>query len=137
MNSSETTPDDARGHFWSVVKECLVQFHQRQPGAARAQVKQFRKKVDNLPAEQMELYYHSEPFDVACRLAKHPLSVKAYLTRYLEIRDEGGVSGSHSQPHPGPRDTGGITLDDIRAVKQLADKIGAEKVKHLAQVLAK
>jgi hypothetical protein len=30
-----------------------------------------------------------------------------------------------------------ITLDDIRAVKALADKIGAEKVKALAGVLGK
>jgi hypothetical protein len=32
---------------------------------------------------------------------------------------------------------GDITLDDIRAVKALADKIGAEKVKELAMVLGK
>jgi len=32
---------------------------------------------------------------------------------------------------------GDITLDDIRAVKALADKIGAEKVKELAMVLAR
>ena len=31
----------------------------------------------------------------------------------------------------------GISLDDIQAVKNLADKLGAEKVKQLAQVLAK
>jgi hypothetical protein len=33
--------------------------------------------------------------------------------------------------------TGEITLDDIRAVKDLAEKIGAEKVQQLAGVLAK
>ena len=33
--------------------------------------------------------------------------------------------------------TGGISIDDIRAVRDLAEKIGAEKVKQLAQVLAK
>jgi hypothetical protein len=32
---------------------------------------------------------------------------------------------------------GGISLDDIRAVKSLADRIGAEKVRELAIVLAK
>jgi hypothetical protein len=30
---------------------------------------------------------------------------------------------------------GGITLDDIRAVKELADRIGAEKVRQLVDVL--
>jgi hypothetical protein len=32
---------------------------------------------------------------------------------------------------------GGISLDDIRAVKQVIDKIGADKVRQLAEVLAK
>ncbi len=32
---------------------------------------------------------------------------------------------------------GGITLEDIAAVKKLVDQIGAEKVKQLAQVLAR
>lgn len=32
---------------------------------------------------------------------------------------------------------GGISLDDIQAVKNLADKLGAEKVEQLAKVLAK
>lgn len=32
---------------------------------------------------------------------------------------------------------GGITLEDIQAVKKLADRIGAEKVQQLAAVLAK
>jgi hypothetical protein len=35
------------------------------------------------------------------------------------------------------RRTASITIDDIQAVKALADRIGAEKVKELAQVLAK
>jgi hypothetical protein len=33
--------------------------------------------------------------------------------------------------------TGAITIDDIRAVKALADKIGADKIRQLAEVLAK
>jgi len=32
---------------------------------------------------------------------------------------------------------GGITMHDIEAVKSLVDRMGAEKVKQLAQVLAK
>ena len=31
----------------------------------------------------------------------------------------------------------GITLDDIRAVKEVLDKVGAEKVRQLANVLGK
>lgn len=36
-----------------------------------------------------------------------------------------------------PMATGGISLDDIRAVKELLDKVGAEKVRQLAEVLGK
>ena len=41
------------------------------------------------------------------------------------------------RPKSVPTAAGEITLDDIRAVKALADKIGAEKVQELAMVLAK
>jgi hypothetical protein len=40
-----------------------------------------------MPVEQMELFYHAQPFDVACDLAGNPLDVKDYLVEYLEIRD--------------------------------------------------
>lgn len=41
-----------------------------------------------------------------------------------------------ASPAPVSR-AGGITLDDIRAVKELANRIGADKVRQLAEVLAK
>jgi hypothetical protein len=39
-----------------------------------------------MPTEQMELFYHAEPFDVACNLADNPLDVKDHVDEYLEIR---------------------------------------------------
>ena len=44
--------------------------------------------------------------------------------------------GRPKKAHAGSS-AGGISLEDIQAVKHLADKLGAEKVKQLAQVLAK
>src|SRR5208337_2730904 len=38
---------------------------------------------------------------------------------------------------PAMRTGGGITLDDIKAVKALTDRMGAERVQQLAKVLAK
>ena len=35
----------------------------------------------------MDLFYHAEPFDVACNLADNALNVKDHLDEYLEIRD--------------------------------------------------
>jgi hypothetical protein len=87
MRISRIIPEDAKDHFWSVVKECLVEFHHRPRAWSQAKAKRFRARVEAMPHEQMELFYHSEPFDVACRLAQQPLDMGNYLSRYLQIRD--------------------------------------------------
>lgn len=40
-----------------------------------------------MPVEQIALFYHGEPFDVACNLANNPIRIKNHLEEYLEIRD--------------------------------------------------
>lgn len=35
----------------------------------------------------MEMFYHNEAFDVACRIAKQQLPVALHSQRYTEIRD--------------------------------------------------
>ncbi len=72
MTASRIIPEDAKDQFWSVVKECLVEFHQRPRAWSRATASRFRKEVEAMPRAQMELFYHAEPFDVACRLAQLP-----------------------------------------------------------------
>jgi len=49
----------------------------------------------------------------------------------------GEVATAHVAKTASRTSGGGITLEDIGAVKKLVDQIGAEKVKQLAQVLAK
>ncbi|SRR5579884_2924794 len=44
---------------------------------------------------------------------------------------------TNSGPPPKPAATAAITLDDVRAVKGLADRIGADKVKELARMLSR
>ncbi len=46
-----------------------------------------RRDLQTKPIEEFELFFHAEPFDVACALAGHPLRIEDHLTRYLEIRD--------------------------------------------------
>jgi hypothetical protein len=91
MRSSRVIPEDAQDHFWSVVRRCVREFHADRSSSVLSKVTRLRKKVEQLPPEQMELFYHSEPFDVACRVADRPLKVEDYLTRYLEIRDQEGA----------------------------------------------
>jgi len=68
--------EDVKDHFWAVVRECLIQFH----GKA-LEIEFFRKGVKD------DLFYHNEPFGIACRIAKNPLAVENYIERYIQIRD--------------------------------------------------
>jgi hypothetical protein len=79
--------EDVKAHFWAVVRKCLVEFHGKSPIASRAKVLQFRGKVEAYPKEAMDLFYHNEPFDIACRIAKHRLRIEEHVQRYTEIRD--------------------------------------------------
>ena len=87
MKSSDVIPKDEQDHFWSVVRQCIRRFHTRCTSRALAEATRLRKKVNGMPVEQMELFYHAEPFDVACNLADNALDVKDHLEEYLEIRD--------------------------------------------------
>jgi hypothetical protein len=58
------------------------------PELARRKANLLRKKIESLSNESIELFYHAEPFDVACDIAERRLSVKRHLHLYLQIRDE-------------------------------------------------
>jgi hypothetical protein len=87
MRSSNVIPKDEQDHFWSVVRQCIRRFHARCTSSALSAATRLRKKVNGMPVEQRELFYHAEPFDVACNLAENPLDVKDHLEEYLTIRD--------------------------------------------------
>jgi hypothetical protein len=87
MKSSNVIPKDEQDRFWSVVRQCIRKFHACCASSTLASATRLRKKVNGMPVEQMELFYHAEPFDVACNLADNPLDVKDHLNEYLIIRD--------------------------------------------------
>jgi hypothetical protein len=87
MKSSDVIPKDEQDHFWSVVRQCIRRFHTRRAVSTLPKATRLRKKVNGMPMEQMGLFYHAEPFDVACDLACNPLDVKDHLGEYLKIRD--------------------------------------------------
>jgi hypothetical protein len=65
---------------------------------------------------------------------------KSYLKKKGGRLGRGGrkAKAAASAPAAAPAVTeGGFTVEDIRLVKKLADQIGAEKVRDLAEVLAK
>lgn len=87
MSKSAVIPEEAKAHFWIVVTECLIEFHGKTRTASRTKVLQLRRKVEEYPKEVMELFYHNEPFDIACRIAKHRIGLDKHITRYIQIRD--------------------------------------------------
>jgi hypothetical protein len=87
MRSSNVIPSDEQAHFWNVVRQCIRTFHAAHASSTLAAATRLRKKISGMPLEQMELFYHAEPFDVACNLADNPLDIRDYLDEYLKIRD--------------------------------------------------
>jgi hypothetical protein len=100
MKTSSVIPKDEQDHFWGVVRQCIRRFHTRCASSTLLKATRLRRTVNGMPVEQMELFYHAEPFDVACNLADNPIDVKDHLDEYLEIRDAdtrlGGVARAAS-----------------------------------------
>ena len=88
MNSQRITADEDHDQFWSVVRDCLREFHGMQPPTTRRKALELRNRIEALSKGAIELFYHSEPFDVACKIAERPLQLEKHLKRYLELRDE-------------------------------------------------
>lgn len=81
MSESIVIPKDEQAYFWDVVKQCIETFHTQQ----NTNIDELRAKVDCMPLEQMEMFYHAEPFDVACNLANNIIDIKEYSNEYLNI----------------------------------------------------
>jgi hypothetical protein len=88
MSSAKSVPDDVKEEFWSVVRDCLREFHKMNRVMTRRKAAQLRTKIESMQSEITDLFYHSEPFDVACDIANHALNLEKYLDRYLQLRDE-------------------------------------------------
>ena len=56
---------------------------------------------------------------------------------HLKAASKSAVTRKPAEAAAAPMATEGISLDDIRAVKELLDKVGSEKVRQLAEVLGK
>jgi hypothetical protein len=115
-------------------------------GAVREVIKKHGKDV--MPTEIVKLVKTEHGADISVDVASN---YKSTALKQLGLKGTGKRKGKRG-PKPGwklakatangaPAVThtkgGGISLEDIGAVKKLVDQIGAEKVKQLALVLAK
>ncbi|MFO0967101.1 MAG: hypothetical protein U0793_16165 [Gemmataceae bacterium] len=86
MKTSNVISREAQEHFWRVVRECLRKFHHA-TSSVLERLHELRAAIDASPIEEIELFFHNEPFDVACNVARHPLPMEPVLDQYLAIRD--------------------------------------------------
>jgi hypothetical protein len=78
----------AKEYYWSVVASCLREIHGMSPGEARRKCMRLRRSVEARPDRlARDLFYHHEPFDVACDLAEKPLDPTEYQETYARIRE--------------------------------------------------
>jgi hypothetical protein len=76
----------AKNDFWSVVEDCLVEFHGLARRDAHQRSKDLRKRVEAPPSGiSGEMLYHAEPFDVACDIADQALDLSHHRPQYETI----------------------------------------------------
>lgn len=80
-------PVRSRDDFWSVVKDCLREFHNRREDAAKELAERLRRRIENPPPGlSSDIFYHAEPFDVANDLAGgKPVELEQVRAQYKNI----------------------------------------------------
>jgi hypothetical protein len=80
----------AKDEFWTVVEECLQEFHHISAADAVQRSRDLRRRLKSPPPGlpvglANELIYHDEPFDVACDLGGRRLDLSQHRTQYETI----------------------------------------------------
>jgi hypothetical protein len=76
----------AKDAFWSVVEECLLEFHGIPQSRATLLCDDLRREIEFPPTGMSsEIFYHADPFDVACDLADNHLDITPLRPRYDQI----------------------------------------------------
>jgi hypothetical protein len=83
-----TTTD--KDNFWLVVRECLVAFHDFTRPVAKRRVEFYRVRIESAePDIASDVFYHNEPFDIACDIAEDHLDMSETMFRTYEQILEG------------------------------------------------
>jgi hypothetical protein len=63
-----------KDEYWGVVEDCLVVLHGCPPEKARGACLSLREKIEKPSREKADdLFYHNEPFNVACDIERNQL----------------------------------------------------------------
>lgn len=81
--------DKMKDAFWNVVVECLIQFHDFTRADAQERSRKLRKGLGRSPSGvSSDIFYHSEPYNVACDIAGKQRDITADFEQYHKILDE-------------------------------------------------
>jgi len=76
-------PEKAKDAFWAVVEDCLVEIFGLKKQDAHQKSIGLRTRVEvPQPGIFNEIFYHAEPFYVACDIAGKELDVSSYQSQY-------------------------------------------------------
>jgi len=58
---------DEKKDYWLVVRECLIAFHGVSKNEAKRMAVSLWREIESAEPEiRIDVFYHNEPFDVAC-----------------------------------------------------------------------
>jgi hypothetical protein len=76
----------AKDTFWAVVEECLTAIHGLAKPEAHRRSLDLRTRIESAPSGMSsDIFYHAEPFDVACDIAGKQLDLSQYRGQYDPI----------------------------------------------------
>lgn len=75
-----------KDRFWDVVEDCLVEIHRFSKHDAHKKSLDLRARIESPPSGMAsDIFYHTEPFDVACDIAGSQLDLSQYRPQYNPI----------------------------------------------------
>jgi hypothetical protein len=79
----------AKDTFWGVVEDCLVEFHKLSKHDARQESLYLRTQIKSPPPGlSSEIFYHNDPFYVACDMMGNQFDLSQYYPKYDTILNQ-------------------------------------------------
>ncbi len=76
----------SRNEFWKVVERCMIELLDIPPEKARTSWVELSRHVESVPNElASEIFFHAEPYDVACDLAGVEPTFSQHRSAYHQI----------------------------------------------------
>ena len=81
-HTTDALSPTAADAYWSVIHDCLVQFHCFSEEQAQKKIRTLRQIAETRSSHTV---YQAEPFYVACELAGNPIGLTLYRESYTQL----------------------------------------------------